>query len=103
METRICVYIDLDGQPTLTGYLWNHARKGRQSATFEYHPSWLKHPERFAIEPALALTRGAFHTRPGKSLFGAFGEVPSPEWHSTQGSDSWHIEQDCGSASYAFL
>ncbi len=58
----------------LVGRLWCHRRNGRESATFEYDPGWLQHPERFALEPALQLTEGAFQTGAGQTLFGAIGD-----------------------------
>ena len=42
METEVYVYVDIAGTLHLTGRLWAHVRKGRQSATFEYHPGWMR-------------------------------------------------------------
>ena len=53
MDTEVLVYVDLDGVPHLTGRLWTRLRKNKESATFEYDPDWLRHPARFALEPAL--------------------------------------------------
>ncbi len=64
----------------LVGRLWCHRRNGRESATFEYDPSWLQHPERFALEPALQLTEGAFQTGAGQMLFGAIGDSAPDRW-----------------------
>jgi transposase len=36
--------------------------------------SWLAHPERFSLEPALKLGPGPFHTPSDKPLFGAIGD-----------------------------
>ena len=36
METEVYVYVDIAGTLHLTGRLWTHVRKCRQSATFEY-------------------------------------------------------------------
>ena len=41
---------------------------------------WLKHPERFALDPALQLTKGAFHTTSGQVLFGAVGDSAPDRW-----------------------
>jgi serine/threonine-protein kinase HipA len=38
-DTGLLVYVDLEGQPQLVGRLWARARKGRESATFEYDRS----------------------------------------------------------------
>ena len=67
MDTEILVSVDLHGAPVFVGRLWWRSRRGRESASFEYDPGWLDHPERFALEPALALTPGPFHTAPGRS------------------------------------
>lgn len=77
---QIYVYISLDEQDYLVGRLWCHHRKGRESATFEYDDSWLIHPEKFALEPALNLTKGAFHTQSNQSLFGAIGDSAPDRW-----------------------
>jgi len=34
----------------------------------------LKHSKKFALDPALQLTLGAFHTTPDQILFGAIGD-----------------------------
>ena len=80
MDREIFVSVDLHGAPVFVGRLWWRSRKGRESASFEYDPGWLEHPERFALEPALALTLGPFHTAPGRSLFGAVGDSTPDRW-----------------------
>lgn len=55
-------------------------RKDRESATFEYDKSWLAHPERFSLEPALKLGPGPFHAASGKPLFGAIGDSAPDRW-----------------------
>ena len=55
-------------------------RKDRESATFEYDKSWLAHPERFSLEPALKLGPGPFHTPSDKPLFGAIGDSAPDRW-----------------------
>src|SRR5690606_20536526 len=79
-DRAVFVYADLDGRAHLVGRLWAHARKGRQSATFEYDPSWLESPGRFALEPALQLGPGAFHTTADKAMFGALGDSAPDRW-----------------------
>jgi len=80
MDQVIFVHIDLHGHPVFVGRLWSRFRKGRDSASFEYDASWLAHPERFALEPALSLTTGTFHTPPDKALFGALGDSAPDRW-----------------------
>jgi serine/threonine-protein kinase HipA len=79
-DTEALVYVDLAGAPALVGRLWSRARKGRESATFEYDKTWLEHPERFALEPALTLGPGPQHTEAGKALFGALGDSAPDRW-----------------------
>lgn len=76
------VYVSIQlGEKTLKiGKLWFHQRGARQSASFEYDQNWLKHPEKFALDPALQLTKGAFHTSPEQKLFGAIGDSAPDRW-----------------------
>jgi serine/threonine-protein kinase HipA len=55
-------------------------RKDRESASFEYDKSWLASPERFSLEPALALGPGPYHTASGRPLFGAIGDSAPDRW-----------------------
>ncbi|MDA1370420.1 MAG: HipA domain-containing protein [Proteobacteria bacterium] len=80
MNTEALVYADIGGQPVLVGRLWTRVRKDRESASFEYDEQWLTHPDRFAMEPALALGPGAFHTPAGQVLFGALGDSAPERW-----------------------
>ncbi len=80
MDKAVLVYVDLQGKASLVGRLWARTRKDRESATFEYEQSWLLHPERFSLEPALKLGPGPFHTPSGKPLFGAIGDSAPDRW-----------------------
>ncbi len=80
MDREIFVYIDLNGEAMPVGRLWSRIRKGRESASFEYDQAWLENPQRFALEPALTLAPGPFHTLPGKALFGAIGDSAPDRW-----------------------
>jgi serine/threonine-protein kinase HipA len=77
-ETRVS--IDLDNQTIQIGRLWCHSKNNRESASFEYDQNWLQHPARFALEPALQLTPGSFHTPTGFRLFGAIGDSAPDRW-----------------------
>ncbi len=79
-DRQLFVYVDLQGEPLFVGRLWSRVRKGRESATFEYDDAWLKHPQRFALEPALALGRGPQHTQAGRLIFGAIGDSAPDRW-----------------------
>lgn len=76
------VYVSIQlGEDTIpVGKLWCHQRGARQSASFEYEQSWLKNSERFALDPALQLTKGAFHTQADQLLFGAIGDSAPDRW-----------------------
>lgn len=79
-DKEIFVYVDLQAEPILVGRLWSRFRKGRESATFEYDPAWLKHVERFALEPSLTLDGGPQHTAHDQKLFGALGDSAPDRW-----------------------
>ena len=80
MEPETLVYVDVRGVPLLAGRLWAHARRGKESTTFEYDRSWLERAERFSLEPALKLGPGPFHTPASKPLFGAIGDSAPDRW-----------------------
>jgi serine/threonine-protein kinase HipA len=80
MDREVLVYADLQGTAHLVGRLWARMRKDRESATFEYDKSWLAHPERFSLEPALKLGPGPFHAPSDKPLFGAIGDSAPDRW-----------------------
>jgi serine/threonine-protein kinase HipA len=48
--------------------------------TFEYSDTWLADKNCFSIEPALALTRGAFPPPQGQPLFGSIGDSAPDTW-----------------------
>ena len=80
MDKEALVYVDLDGKPILVGRLWGRVRRERESATFEYDPSWLENPARFSLEPALQLGPGPFHTPGDLPMFGAIGDSAPDRW-----------------------
>lgn len=80
MDTEVLVYVDLEGAPVLVGRLWARMRKRRDSASFEYDDSWLERADRFALEPALQLGPGPFHTPADKPIFGAIGDSAPDRW-----------------------
>ena len=80
MSRTILVYVELDGATERVGTLWTRARRGRQSATFEYVPEWLDNPSRFALEPALTIGPGPHHTPADAALFGALSDSAPDRW-----------------------
>jgi serine/threonine-protein kinase HipA len=77
---QVYVSIQLGDECHLVGKLWCHQRGSRQSASFEYDANWLKHPEKFSLEPALQLTEGTFHTLANQVIFGAIGDSAPDRW-----------------------
>jgi len=67
---EVIVWISLGSEDIRVGKLWFHVKGHKESTFFEYDKKWLDHPERFALEPALKLTEGSFHTGQALSLFG---------------------------------
>jgi serine/threonine-protein kinase HipA len=80
MDREVLVHVDLEGAVLPVGKLWSRARKGRESATFEYDAAWLENRSRFSLEPALTVGPGPFHTPAGKALFGAIGDSAPDRW-----------------------
>lgn len=80
MDRQVFIYADLQGTAHLVGRLWARTRQNRESASFEYDDSWLQNPERFALEPALTLGAGSFHTAAGRTMFGAIGDSAPDRW-----------------------
>jgi serine/threonine-protein kinase HipA len=79
----VLVFVDLRGVAHLAGRLWVHAKGTDQRATFEYDASWIKAEHRFALEPALQVGAGPYHTAAGRALFGAIGDSAPDRWGRT--------------------
>ena len=77
---EVYVYVDLAGVPQFVGRLWTRSRKNHETASFEYDKAWLSSTHRFALEPALALGKGAYHTRQSERMFGAMGDSAPDRW-----------------------
>src|SRR3546814_8246831 len=54
------VHIDRDGRTRPIGLARSNRVRGTETILFEYDGAWLDDPDRFSLEPALALTRGRF-------------------------------------------
>jgi serine/threonine-protein kinase HipA len=80
MDRKVFVYADLNGQPHFVGRLWTLARKGRETSAFEYEKTWLAHPLRFSLEPALQLGPGPYHAPAERPLFGAISDSAPDRW-----------------------
>lgn len=81
MKRTIAVHIGDEARPL--GTLHYDQQGARESGAFEYHASWLAAPDRFAIEPALALVTGPqFHrkTRDGSVFHAAIADTEPDGW-----------------------
>jgi serine/threonine-protein kinase HipA len=78
MERELEVWIDLAGTPVRVGRLFVRAKANRETSSFAYDPSWLKHPARFALGPSLMLAEGQFHS--DRPLFQAFTDAAPDSW-----------------------
>jgi len=78
----VAIYVDLNGETYLAGFLWiAGGRRGALTVTFRYAESWLEHPCRFAIDPLLDITSaGSFHK---DRLFGALADSAPDRWGRT--------------------
>ncbi|TIW92056.1 MAG: type II toxin-antitoxin system HipA family toxin, partial [Mesorhizobium sp.] len=54
------LHIDLAGRTRPIGLARTNRVRGTETILFEYSSSWIEDPDSFSLEPALALTRGAF-------------------------------------------
>ncbi len=74
------VHIDLNGSTRQVGLARRNRVRGAETVLFEYAAAWLDDPERFSLEPALALTRGSFVPPAGQSIFGSIGDSAPDTW-----------------------
>jgi serine/threonine-protein kinase HipA len=74
------IHVDLAGEVRRIGLLRQHTARRGETITFEYADAWLTDPNRFSIEPALALTRGVFSTSRNQILFGSIGDSAPDTW-----------------------
>ncbi|WP_218640476.1 HipA N-terminal domain-containing protein [Rhodovulum sulfidophilum] len=74
------VHVDLNGRLHPVGLARSNRVRGGETILFEYDPAWLKDAERFSLEPALPVTRGAFAPPAGLSTFGSIGDSAPDTW-----------------------
>lgn len=80
VNQTVLVSISLQEETLPVGKLWYHNKHNKISTSFEYDQTWLNHREKFALEPALQLTTGSFHTQAGMHLFGSIGDSAPDRW-----------------------
>ena len=74
------IHIELDGRTRPVGLARSNRVRGTETVLFEYAAGWLDDPERFSLEPALTLTRGAFAPPVGQATFGSIGDSAPDTW-----------------------
>lgn len=78
--TEFEVHIDLHGRTRTVGLARRNRIRGTETILFEYDGTWLADPDRFSLEPSLALTRGTFAPRAGLATFGSIGDSAPDTW-----------------------
>ena len=78
MERELLVFMEMAGETVSVGKLWTRTRGARETASFEYDPSWLVRRDAFGLEPMLPPGRGPFHT--DRPVFNAFTDVAPERW-----------------------
>lgn len=74
------VHLNLDGRTRPIGLARSNRVRGTETIMFEYDRAWLEDPDRFSLEPALALTRGGFAPPAGLATFGSIGDSAPDTW-----------------------
>ena len=74
------VHIDLHGRTRQIGLARSNRVRGTETILFGYDGAWLEDPDRFSLEPALALGRGAFAPPAGLAAFGSIGDSAPDAW-----------------------
>ncbi len=78
MNFGVCTYSD--GGTQLVGWAYVTNTRGKESVQFEYSNEWLNYGGRYAIEPALPLTKGVFHPPAGLGMHGSLGDSTPDSW-----------------------
>lgn len=74
------VHIALNGRTRQVGLARCNRVRGKETILFEYDDAWLNDSDRFSLEPALAMTRGAFAPTSGLTVFGSIGDSAPDTW-----------------------
>ncbi|MCX6939031.1 MAG: HipA domain-containing protein [Verrucomicrobia bacterium] len=70
---------DADGTRHIGSAHGNRAR-GKETVLYEYTEAWLRDPARFALEPALPLTRGSYAPAAGQAIPASLGDSAPDTW-----------------------
>ncbi len=74
------IHLSLEGNTRHIGRARCNRTRGKETVLFEYADSWLHAPDRFALEPALPLTRGGFAPPAGCMIHGSVGDSAPDTW-----------------------
>ena len=74
-------FMNCGGATVPVGTLWARTRGARQTASFEYHRSWLGRRDACGLDPVLPAGLGRFHT--DRPLFNAFTDSAPDRWGQT--------------------
>jgi len=74
------VWLAVGADDIEVGQLYGHRRRGTESATFQYEPSYLARPGAYAVDPMLPLVSGAFQTPVDLGLFNGFRDSSPDRW-----------------------
>jgi serine/threonine-protein kinase HipA len=74
------VHISTDGRNRQVGLARSNRVRGKETILFEYDAEWLQAADRFALEPALPLTRGSFAPPTGQTIHGSVGDSAPDTW-----------------------
>jgi serine/threonine-protein kinase HipA len=80
------IQVHIGEAPRIVGLLHYNKEGARESAVFEYDPSWLSAKDRFAIDPSLPLQPGPqFHQKPkdGSVFHPAIADTEPDGWGQT--------------------
>jgi serine/threonine-protein kinase HipA len=83
MEMKVDMRIHFETQIFPLGSLWLRSSSGKESASFEYSDSWLAFPGKFPMDHSTPLTRGGFHTGPGRKIFAFLTDCMPDRWGRT--------------------
>lgn len=78
--TDIEVHVSLEGQDHFVGLARRNLARGSETVVFEYTDEWLSSQAKFALEPALPLTRGSFPPPRDQAIFGSIGDSAPDTW-----------------------
>jgi len=83
MNLTVDVHIRFLQRDFVAGRLWMRTTHGNEGASFEYAEDWLAFTWAFALDPALPLGRGVFHTDKTRKIFSFLTDCMPDRWGRT--------------------